>query len=124
MKLPNITHLMLQSNRNVGWIPLALRRPSLLIFVIIDTAIIICLISLSVYSSLNDGFVTIGSQSVASLGIDWNLGLLWTALPVLVFRLLGIYWEWITNPISQRQPYVDLLKDGGAPAKKLSLIHI
>ncbi|KAH7350244.1 hypothetical protein BKA66DRAFT_431459 [Pyrenochaeta sp. MPI-SDFR-AT-0127] len=109
-------------NGNVGWIPWALRLPTLLAFIFIDIAIIISLIILSARSSSNDGFATIGSQNVSSLSINWNLGLLWTALPVLVFRLLGVYWEWITNPISQRQPYVDLLKNSGAPAERSVLL--
>lgn len=106
----------------VGWIPWALRLPTLLTFIFIDVAIIVCLITLSVRSSSHDGFATIGSQNVSSLSINWNLGLLWTALPVLIFRLLGVYWEWITNPISQRQPYVDLLKNSGAPAERSVLL--
>ncbi|KAF2679536.1 hypothetical protein K458DRAFT_313934 [Lentithecium fluviatile CBS 122367] len=108
--------------KDVGWIPWALRLPSLLVFVFFDLALVCCLIALSVRSSQHDGFATIGGQDVTSLGINWNLGLLWTTLPVLVFRMLGLYWEWITSPIFQRQPYVDLLKDGGAPAAKSVLL--
>jgi hypothetical protein len=47
------------------------------------------------------------------LNINWNHVLLWTTLPVL-----GMYWDWITSLICERQPYVDLLKNGGAAAKK------
>lgn len=111
-----------QSTGNVGWIPLSLRFPILVIFVFIDTAIIVCLIILSTRSSSDNGFVTVGGQSVSVLNINWNFGLLWTTLPVLVFRLLGMYWEWITNPICERQPYVDLLKNGGAVAKDTILL--
>ncbi|KAH7408071.1 hypothetical protein DE146DRAFT_776267 [Phaeosphaeria sp. MPI-PUGE-AT-0046c] len=111
-----------QRIRDVGWIPWSLRLPILVTFVVIDTAIIACLVVLSTRSSSSDGFVTVGSQSVSVLNINWSLGLLWTTLPVLVFRLLGMYWEWITNPICERQPYVDLLKNGGAPAKNTVLL--
>jgi hypothetical protein len=107
---------------DIGWLPWALRLPSLLFFVFLDLALVCCLIVLSVRSSKHDGFATIGGQDVTSFGINWNLGLLWTTLPVLVFRILGLYWEWITSPISQRQPYVDIRKDGGATASKSILL--
>jgi hypothetical protein len=51
------------------------------------------------------------------LNINWNHVLLWTTLPVL-----GMYWDWITSLICERQPYVDLLKNGGAAAKKSVLL--
>jgi hypothetical protein len=111
-----------QRNKNVGWIPLALKLPTLVVFIFIDIAIIICLITISARSSSNHGFATIGRQSVSTLNISWNLGLLWTTLPVLLFRLLGLYWEWVTSPISQRQPYVDLHKNSGATARKSVLL--
>lgn len=122
MRMQNMTNRKWQFSRNVGWIPRTLRLPSLFAFAFVDIALVACLLTLSVCSSSNDGFVTIQSQNITSFGISWNLGLLWTALPVLIFRLLGIYWESIANPIAQRQPYVDLLKDGGAPAKKSVLL--
>ncbi|ORY10235.1 hypothetical protein BCR34DRAFT_485996 [Clohesyomyces aquaticus] len=113
---------MTVATSNIGWIPWALRLPSLLGFVLIDLALVCCLIALCVRSSKDNGFATVNDQELTSLGINWNLGLLWTSLPVLVFRILALYWEWITSPISQRQPYVDLLKAGGAPAAKTVLL--
>ncbi|KAH6642735.1 hypothetical protein C7974DRAFT_107801 [Boeremia exigua] len=107
-----------KSNKNIGWIPWGLRLPNLLIFIFLDAALIVCLITLSIMSSRRDGFTSIGNLNVSTWNIDWDLGLLWTTLPVLIFRLLGVYWECIASPISQRQPYVDLLKNGGAPAER------
>lgn len=107
-----------KSNTDIGWVPWGLRLPTLITFVFLDTALIVCLITLSIISSRSDGFASIGNQNVSAWSIDWDLGLLWTTLPVLIFRLLGIYWECIASPLSQRQPYVDLLENGGAPAEK------
>ncbi|KAH7109484.1 hypothetical protein B0J11DRAFT_449068 [Dendryphion nanum] len=108
--------------KDIGWVPLALRRPMLLVFGFLDLALICSLAALSSLSKRHNGFVTVGTQNLTSFGISWNLGLLWTTLPVLVFRLLGLYWEWITSPVSQRQPFVDLLRHGGASARKTILL--
>lgn len=102
--------------------PWALHMIALGGFFLFDIAVIVSLITLAAITASNDGFVTIGSQSILYWRIKWNLEVLWTSLPVLVFRLLAIYQDWITTSIAQRQPYVDLRKDGGAPARTTILL--
>lgn len=102
--------------------PWALHMIALGGFVLFDVAIAVCLITLAAVTASNDGFVTIGSQTQRYWSIAWNLEFLWTSLPVLVFRLLAIYQDWITASVAQRQPYVDVRKDGGATAQTTILL--
>ncbi|KPM36208.1 hypothetical protein AK830_g10349 [Neonectria ditissima] len=123
------------SSQPYGWLSGCLRWPSLLIFSILDIALIATVLSLTIVSSTNDGFVTIASRNVTSSGsadqsgsdaggIDdfWDLGVLWTSLPNFVFSLFGTYWAWIAASIAERQPYVELRKDTGAEARKSILL--
>ncbi|KAF7550009.1 hypothetical protein G7Z17_g6006 [Cylindrodendrum hubeiense] len=118
-----------------GWLSGCLRWPSLLTFTIFDIALVATILSLTIASSKNDGFVTIASHNVTSSGsssqsagdfngIDsfWDLGVLWTSLPSFVFSLFGAYWAWIASSIAERQPYVELRKEGGAEARKSILL--
>ncbi|KAH7184549.1 uncharacterized protein B0J16DRAFT_340170 [Fusarium flagelliforme] len=106
-----------------GWLSSCLRWPSLLIFTFLNLTLLTTVISLTIVSSTNDGFVTIPSRNASSpspssnsqtLSISWDLGLLWTTLPSFVFSLFGAYWAWMTGAIAERQPYVELRKEGGS----------
>ncbi|KAK1963810.1 hypothetical protein LY78DRAFT_739536 [Colletotrichum sublineola] len=112
------------SSRPYGWLATSLRWPSLLGFAVLDFAIAITIIALTITSSQKNGFVTVSThnatatdQDATIFNIPWNLGLLWTSLPSLAFSLFGAYWAWIAGSIAERQPYVELRKDGGADAR-------
>ncbi|KAH7268398.1 hypothetical protein B0J15DRAFT_533811 [Fusarium solani] len=107
-----------------GWLSVCLRWPSLLAFSIINIALIATVIALTIVSSQNDGFVTVPSSNTAKDGevgdipdTPWSLGILWTSLPSFVFSLFGAYWAWIAGSLAERQPYVELRKEGGADAR-------
>ncbi|KAK2045747.1 hypothetical protein LZ31DRAFT_520595 [Colletotrichum somersetense] len=112
------------SSRPYGWLAPGLRWPSLLAFAVLDFAFAITIIALTITSSQKNGFVTISThnttatdQEATIFNIPWNLGLLWTSLPSLAFSLFGAYWAWIAGSIAERQPYVELRKDGGSDAR-------
>ncbi|KAH6986958.1 hypothetical protein EDB80DRAFT_817618 [Ilyonectria destructans] len=118
-----------------GWLSDAIRWQSLLLFVTLDIALLINIIVLTVISSTENGFATINSPSITSNGsivlpgkksinfnVSWDLGVLWTTLPNLIFALFGAYWAWIAGAISDRQPYVELLKPVGCEARTSILL--
>lgn len=127
-----------QPPNTYGWLNGCLKWPSLLAFFVINIALTITVIALTIISSRKDGFVTIpssnttssklsdqGATSVSPLeafNISWDLGVLWTALPSFAFSLFGAYWAWIAGSIAERQPYVELRKERGAPAKTSVLL--
>ncbi|KAJ4329285.1 hypothetical protein N0V84_000180 [Fusarium piperis] len=112
------------SPRSYGWLSVCLRWPSLLTFSIVNIALAATVIALTIVSSQNDGFVTVPSSNTAKAGevgdmpdTPWSLGILWTSLPSFVFSLFGAYWAWIAGSLAERQPYVELRKEGGADAR-------
>ncbi|KAK1573461.1 uncharacterized protein LY79DRAFT_568607 [Colletotrichum navitas] len=111
-------------SRPYGWLATSLRWPSLLGFVVLDFAFAITIIALTITSSQKNGFVTVSTlnitvtdQEATIFNISSDLGLLWTSFPSLVFSLFGAYWAWIAGAIAERQPYVELRKDGGSEAR-------
>ncbi|GKT44400.1 uncharacterized protein ColSpa_04581 [Colletotrichum spaethianum] len=116
-------------SRPYGWLARCLRWPYLLTFAVFDVSLAITIIALTIASSQKNGFVTVSTDSIASTGqnsdivsLIWNLGVLWTSLPSFVFSLFGAYWAWISASLAERQPYVELRKDGGAEARKSILL--
>ncbi|CAG7558140.1 unnamed protein product [Fusarium equiseti] len=104
-----------------GWLSDALKWPSLIIFGVIDIALTTTIIILTAKSTTEHGFVTIPSpktspEQTGTFRLD--IGILWTTLPNLAFALFAAHWAWIACAIAERQPYVELRKDGGAAAKK------
>ncbi|OHW96567.1 DUF3433 domain-containing protein [Colletotrichum incanum] len=111
-------------SRPYGWLSRCLRWPFLLTFAVLDTAIAIAIIALTITSSQKNGFVTLSTHNITSavqtpdnFNVPWNLGVLWTAFPSFIFSLFGAYWAWIASSLAERQPYVELRKDGGADAR-------
>ncbi|WQF78793.1 hypothetical protein CDEST_03807 [Colletotrichum destructivum] len=107
-----------------GWLSRCLRWPYLLTFALLDIAMVITIIVLTIESSQKGGFVTLATHNTTSadqnsvtFNVPWNLGLLWTSLPSLAFSLFGAYWTWIASSLAERQPYVELRKAGGADAE-------
>lgn len=123
-------------SEDYGWLNGCLRFPSLLTFLIIDVALAVTVIALTIASSQNDGFVTIPSRNISSssssaqqstndseaFNAPWDLGVLWTSLPSFAFSLFGAYWAWIAGSLAERQPYVELRNPNGAPASTSILL--
>jgi hypothetical protein len=117
-----------------GWLYKALRWQYLLIFTVCDLALLIAIIALTVKSSKDQGFATLppSSNTTSNLtaatsqsfnfNVSWDLGVLWTSLPNFVFGLFAAYWGWIATAISDRQPFLELRKDGGAAAQQSVLL--
>lgn len=111
-----------------GWLAFCLRWPSLLAFAIFDIALLAIVVSLTIVSSRGNGFVTVPTNATANrrdpdiFDIPWDLGVLWTSLPSFVFTLFGAYWAWIASSLADRQPYVELRKEGGSDARRTVLL--
>ncbi|EFQ35757.1 hypothetical protein CGRA01v4_01576 [Colletotrichum graminicola] len=112
-------------SRPYSWLATnSLQWPSLLGFVVLDFAFAITTVALTIASSQKNGFVTVSTLNITvtdreatTFNISSDLGLLWTSLPSLIFSLFGAYWTWIAGAIAERQPYVELRKDGGSEAR-------
>ncbi|TDZ53801.1 hypothetical protein CTRI78_v006742 [Colletotrichum trifolii] len=91
-------------------------------------------ITLTVISSKNQGFVTIPSQNVSASttlattnhsvdsSISFDLGILWTSIPSFLFTLFAAYWGWIATAVCDRQPFIELTKPSGADASASVLL--
>lgn len=108
-----------------GWISIVLKPWTMFGFVFLAAVMIAGIIVLTVLSKQRSGFVAISGDSFFALGSSWELNLLWTALPSLIFRLTVMYWDAIVAGFVDRQPYVELSRsqeNGGVPFKKSILL--
>ncbi|KAG8670374.1 hypothetical protein FPOAC2_09729 [Fusarium poae] len=123
------------AEKSFGWLSEAVKWPSLLLFAVFDVALFVAIIILTVKSSNEQGFVTIPSPKVTAtrsqplpwrdpvhFNVSFDIGILWTTLPNLVFALFAAHWAWIACAIAERQPYVELRARGGAEASKSILL--
>ncbi|KAF6811014.1 hypothetical protein CPLU01_15187 [Colletotrichum plurivorum] len=127
------THIERSSTGN-RWLYKPLRLKYLLTFVAIDIILLVVVISLTVLSGKNQGLISIPSQNISTTttlaandrSIDFSFsfetGVLWTSLPSFVFSLFAAYWGWIAAAVSDRQPFIDLRKPGGADARQTVLL--
>ncbi|KAM0499433.1 hypothetical protein ACHAP8_005588 [Fusarium lateritium] len=123
------------AEKSFGWLSEAVKWPSLIFFAVFDIALVVVIIILSVKSSTEHGFIAIPSPRVTAsrlqalpwgdpvhFNVSLDIGILWTALPNLVFALFAAHWAWIACAIAERQPYVELRARGGAEARKSILL--
>jgi len=119
------------------WLSAALRRISLLSFIITNLGLMASIIALTIQSSRWQGFATIAVKNDASDTALINgtletgpqgesdsllsLGLVWTALPTVIFQLFSAHWAWISGALAERQPYVEL-RNGSASAQRSILL--
>jgi len=89
----------------------------------ITISLIGTIITLNLISKKNGGFAPLTS-SPGFLARDpeieraiWAQGILYTSFPALIMTLYRIMWESTVAAFADRQPYVDLKKDRGRPAK-------
>ncbi|KAK4234219.1 hypothetical protein C8A03DRAFT_18828 [Achaetomium macrosporum] len=111
----------LSSKAAKQWISLPLRSWSIYLFIIVTISLIIAIIVLLIISLRDNGFATVGS-ALSAYGATWNLRLLWTAFPSLVFTCLGLHWGAIASAAADREPFVGLNRPDGGPAKETVLL--
>jgi len=90
---------------------------------VITVSLIGTIATLNVVSKRNNGFAPL-SNAPGFLARDpeveraiWTQGILYTAFPAFIMTLYRTMWESTIASFADRQPYVDLKKDGGRPAK-------
>ncbi|CEI70358.1 hypothetical protein FVEN_g1131 [Fusarium venenatum] len=123
------------AEKSFGWLSEAVKWPSLIFFAVFDIALVVAIVILSVKSSTEHGFIGIPSPKVTAtrlqalpwrdpvhFNVSFDIGILWTTLPNLVFALFAAHWAWIACAIAERQPYVELRARGGAEARKSILL--
>jgi hypothetical protein len=99
------------------WISTALQAWSVLLFIAWDLSLVVAIAVLWVLSKRNNGFVSVSHDLTASNG-RWGWSLLWTTLPSLVFTCLRLHWGAIYSAASDRQPFVELARLNGSPARR------
>lgn len=113
---------MNEPNQCKSWRSWALHPITLAVFLLFDLGFVIGLLVLSSISSSHSGIASIANETFVSLGSSWNLALLWTTLPNLLFRLLGIFWDCIAAATIDRQPFAELRRPGGAKSDRSILL--
>lgn len=80
------------------------------------------------YSRINSGFIRLGSppafisDNPDLMKAIWMQGWQYTTVPVSLMTLYRVMWDGIVAAIAERQPYVELMKEGGAPPEKTLLL--
>ena len=101
------------------WKAIALDSRTFAAFIIITIALIAGIVAVTVISSIKHGF-HLSDPTEKVLSFTWRHGLLWTALPTLVFQLFRICFDVVVSALSNRQPFVELER-GAAPEKTILL---
>ncbi|KAF2094714.1 hypothetical protein NA57DRAFT_60134 [Rhizodiscina lignyota] len=107
--------------RAKGWISKALHPATLSLYLFLASALAVTAIILTVLSSRHAGFILVEGEEFTALGSSWDLALLWTSLPNLVFAIMASYWGVIAAAVADREPFVELSKphpSGGVHRKK------
>jgi hypothetical protein len=79
------------------------------------------MIALTVLSHRNSGFVDVLDPPKIFAGHPmlekslWSGGFLWTFVPTLLMTLYGKLWDSVVSASADRQPYIELNKETGAP---------
>ncbi|KAF2677115.1 hypothetical protein K458DRAFT_410011 [Lentithecium fluviatile CBS 122367] len=103
-----------------GWQSARTRWPYIILLLFIQISLIISIIVLVVLSKNSNGFTKLGSLGfLENPLID---GILWQALPPLIFTIYKTMWEGIIEDFLDRQPYVELRKAGGGPPSKTIML--
>jgi hypothetical protein len=94
---------------------------SFLLFIVMSLIGVIA--ALDIVSRRNSGFVRQSNppafiaHSPALESAIWSQGVLYTAFPAFVMTVYRSIWESAVTAFADRQPYVDLKKSGGRPAR-------
>src|SRR5690348_7108235 len=96
------------------WESFSTRTPYLGVLIAIHVAIVVTLAVLAYISDRDHGITSLPRGYFVGSQDAWALPLLWTSLPPLVMTLLGLAWNSTFQAVRDRQPFADLLKDGGS----------
>ncbi|CZR57693.1 uncharacterized protein PAC_07582 [Phialocephala subalpina] len=105
------------------WKSWKIKYPFLSFLLVITISIIVTIITLDIVSRRNNGFAPLTSapgflaRDRAIERAIWAQGVLYTSLPAFIMTLYRTMWESTVAAFADRQPYVDLKKARGRPAK-------
>jgi Protein of unknown function (DUF3433) len=105
------------------WKSWKIRYPWMSFLLVVTISLIATIMTLDVISRRNNGFAPLTSapgflarDPVIEKAI-WQQGILYTSLPAFIMTLYRTMWESTVSAFADRQPYVDLKKKGGRPAR-------
>ncbi|KAH0548355.1 hypothetical protein GP486_007971 [Trichoglossum hirsutum] len=106
----------------VEWFSINLWRSSLIGTFIFESALLLTIITLLIFSTKNSGFVRVSNPppptTANKSSRHWQQAILWTSLPNFVFQILKAIWEAMVIALLDREPYIELKKARGALAEK------
>ena len=120
-------------NRNVAykqreWKSWKIKKPWLLFLLVLETCFVIVILVLGFISKRDSGFANLG-DAPAFLARDpaveqaiWAQGIFYTALPAFIMTLFQTCWHSSVAALAKRQPYVELRKLKGGPARTTILL--
>jgi Protein of unknown function (DUF3433) len=113
--------------RGKEWRSWTLAIPWFILVIFIGLGIMIAIIVLEKMSTKNSGFVEvqIPTSIVHNQFISdslWGQGMLWTTLPTFIMTVYGMMLGAVVAAASRRQPYIDLKRPEGAPAKRTIML--
>jgi hypothetical protein len=105
------------------WKSWKINYPWLSFLLVLTISLIATIITLDIISRRNDGFAPL-TNAPGFLARDpeieraiWAQGILYTSFPAFIMTLYRTMWESTVSAFADRQPYIDLKKAGGRPAK-------
>ncbi|KAH8667928.1 hypothetical protein BGZ60DRAFT_564229 [Tricladium varicosporioides] len=105
------------------WKSWKIKYPYLSVLLMMTLSLIATIIALDIVSRKNNGFAPL-TNAPGFLARDpaveraiWAQGILYTSFPAFIMTLYRTLWESTVAAFADRQPYVDLNKDKGRPAK-------
>jgi hypothetical protein len=105
------------------WKSWKIKYPWLSFMLATTMSLIATIISLDIISRRNNGFAPLASaprflaRDPAIVRAIWAQGILYTSFPAFIMTIYRTMWESTVAAFADRQPYVDLKKPGGRPAK-------
>jgi hypothetical protein len=102
----------IKSKKKPPYLTWKLKVPWISTLIILQVVIIVAISVLNVVSSNTDGIASVPQLSDFSLTTEstWVYGLLWTALPTFLMKLLESLWNTSVSATASRQPYVNLVQ--------------
>jgi hypothetical protein len=105
------------------WKSWKINYPWVSFLLVLTISLIATIITLDIISRRNDGFAPL-TNAPGFLARDpeieraiWAQGILYTSFPAFIMTLYRTMWESTVSAFADRQPYIDLKKAGGRPAK-------
>jgi hypothetical protein len=87
---------------------MSLRYPFLIFLIVVTVLFAAGIIILTVSSHKNSGFASVSTPSGRLADFIWGRGLLWTALPAILFSIYRIPVDMAVSAMADRQPFAEL----------------